>query len=149
MLPIKLEYDSMPVTTANDLANRWDASRDVDDPPELDFKPSDLDKLNSKQRNELFRNDTCPGGPTTGQTAVFLERLDTFPALPTSHIFHLDGLYRFSQTKLQDSKAVLPCGVERPDVGCSQSFFAAGARLGDWKRYGGCARRNGDVPAAV
>ena len=29
---------------------------------------------------------------------MFLKRLDTFPALHTSHLFHLDGLYRLSQT---------------------------------------------------
>ena len=31
-------------------------------------------------------------------TAVFLERLETYPALPTNHLLHLDALYRFSQT---------------------------------------------------
>ncbi|KAF8557162.1 hypothetical protein OG21DRAFT_1505592 [Imleria badia] len=78
-LPTKLEYDLTLVTVANDLADRWNASRDIDDPAQLDFQPSDLDKLDSKQRT------------------VFLERLETYPALPTNHLYHLDGLYRFSQ----------------------------------------------------
>jgi leukotriene-A4 hydrolase len=29
--------------------------------------------------------------------AVFLERLETYPALPSSHVGRLDALYRFSQ----------------------------------------------------
>jgi leukotriene-A4 hydrolase len=33
----------------------------------------------------------------TKHTAVFLERLETYPALPTSHVLHLDALYRFSR----------------------------------------------------
>ena len=39
---------------------------------------------------------------TTGHTAVFLERLQTCPALPANHLFHLDGLYKFSQTTNSD-----------------------------------------------
>jgi leukotriene-A4 hydrolase len=31
-------------------------------------------------------------------SAVFLERLETYPALPSSHLLHLDALYKFSQT---------------------------------------------------
>ncbi|KAN0082871.1 hypothetical protein V8E55_008666 [Tylopilus felleus] len=49
-LPVKLEYDLTLVTAANDLADRWNASRDIGDPSELDFKASDLDRLDSKQR---------------------------------------------------------------------------------------------------
>ncbi|KAN0082888.1 hypothetical protein V8E55_008683 [Tylopilus felleus] len=78
-LPVKLEYDLTLVTAANDLADRWNASRDIGDPSELDFKASDLDRLDSKQR------------------VVFLERLETYPALPMNHLLHLDALYRFSQ----------------------------------------------------
>ena len=53
-LPTKLEYDLTLVTAANDLADRWNASRDIDDPADLDFQPSDLDKLDSKQRSTCF-----------------------------------------------------------------------------------------------
>lgn len=52
-LPVKLEYDLTLVNAAYDLADRWNASRDVDDPTQLDFKPSDLDTLGSNQRGDL------------------------------------------------------------------------------------------------
>lgn len=52
-LPTKLEYDLTLVTAANDLADRWDASRNIGDPAELDFKRSDIDALDSKQRGNL------------------------------------------------------------------------------------------------
>ncbi|KAI9567862.1 hypothetical protein HD554DRAFT_2205270 [Boletus coccyginus] len=77
-LPVTLEYDLTLVTAAYDLADRWNASRDFD-PGEIDFKPSDIDPLDSNQR------------------AVFLERLETYPALPTALVLYLDVLYRFSQ----------------------------------------------------
>ncbi|KAF8132825.1 peptidase family M1-domain-containing protein [Boletus edulis] len=79
-LPVEMEYDLTLVTAAYDLADRWNATRDVDDPDQLDFKPSDIDPLDSNQR------------------VVFLKRLETYLALPTKHVLHLDGLYRFSQT---------------------------------------------------
>ncbi|KAF8839796.1 zincin [Paxillus ammoniavirescens] len=79
-LPVHMEYDLTLATAANNLADRWDASRSVADQTQLNFKSSDLDELNSKQR------------------AVFLERLETYPALPSSHLLHLDALYKFSQT---------------------------------------------------
>ncbi|KAF8557163.1 hypothetical protein OG21DRAFT_1482437 [Imleria badia] len=46
-----LAYDLTLVTVANDLADRRNASRDIDDPAELNFQSSDLDKLDSKQRS--------------------------------------------------------------------------------------------------
>ncbi|KAG6370601.1 hypothetical protein JVT61DRAFT_11220 [Boletus reticuloceps] len=79
-LPVEMEYDLTLVTAAYDLADRWNATRDVDDPDQLEFKPSDIDPLDSNQR------------------VVFLKRLETYLALPTKHVLHLDGLYRFSQT---------------------------------------------------
>ncbi|KAF9218882.1 zincin [Gyrodon lividus] len=78
-LPVQMEYDLTLTTAANNLADRWNASRNVADPIQLDFRTSDLDELDSKQR------------------AVFLERLETYPALPSSHLLHLDALYKFSQ----------------------------------------------------
>lgn len=33
----------------------------------------------------------------TEHTAVFLERLETYPALPKAHVLHLNGLYGFAQ----------------------------------------------------
>jgi leukotriene-A4 hydrolase len=52
-LPVKLEYDLTLVNAAYSLADRWNASRDTDDLTKLDFKPSDLDDLNSNQRGNL------------------------------------------------------------------------------------------------
>ena len=50
-LPVKLEYDLALVTAAYDLADRWNASRDVDDLSKLDPRPSEL---NSNQRGDLL-----------------------------------------------------------------------------------------------
>jgi leukotriene-A4 hydrolase len=52
-LPVKLEYDLTLVNASYSLADRWNASRDIDDLTKLDFKPSDLDDLNSNQRGNL------------------------------------------------------------------------------------------------
>jgi leukotriene-A4 hydrolase len=48
-----MEYDLTLATAANNLADRWNASRSVADQNQLDFKSSDLDELNSKQRGSL------------------------------------------------------------------------------------------------
>lgn len=97
-LPTKLEYDLTLVTAANDLADRWDASRNIDDPAELDFRSSDIDELNGKQRGDLFYDSLLfLVALIMEHTAVFLERLETYPALPLNHLLLLDGLYRFSQ----------------------------------------------------
>ncbi|KAH7890292.1 hypothetical protein F5I97DRAFT_1799872 [Phlebopus sp. FC_14] len=74
----ELGYDLTLVTAVNTLAERWKASSDVADPSQLDFKSSDLDQFNSKQ------------------IALFLERLEGYPALPSSHLLHFDDLYKFS-----------------------------------------------------
>lgn len=31
-------------------------------------------------------------------TVIFLERLETYPSLPSKHLYHLDTLYRFSES---------------------------------------------------
>ncbi|KAH0826355.1 hypothetical protein J3R83DRAFT_5315 [Lanmaoa asiatica] len=96
-LPTELEYDTTLVTAANDLADRWDASRDVDDPAELDFKASDLDNLDSNQRGDLLCDSLLfLVALISERTVVFLERLETYPALPLNHLLHFDALYRFS-----------------------------------------------------
>ena len=53
-LPVTLEYDSTLVDAAYDLADRWNDARDVEDISELDFKPSDIDDLDSNQRGDLL-----------------------------------------------------------------------------------------------
>jgi len=62
-LPVKLEYDTSLAEKAYVLADRWDTSRTIHDVSQLDFKESDLEGLD------------------TNQIIVFLERLQTFPAL--------------------------------------------------------------------
>ncbi|KAH7908136.1 hypothetical protein BJ138DRAFT_1208110 [Hygrophoropsis aurantiaca] len=76
-LPVVMEYDLTLVEAANKLADRWDASRGSE-VSKIDFKPADLDTLNANQR------------------FVFLERLQSLPTLPTSHMLYLDELYQFS-----------------------------------------------------
>lgn len=79
-LPTELKYDLTLVSVAYDLADRWNASRDIGDPNKLDFQSSDLDEFGSKQR------------------VIFLERLEAYPSLPSGHLYHFDGLYKFSGT---------------------------------------------------
>lgn len=98
-LPTKLEYDLTLVTAANGLADRWDASRNIDDPGELDFTSSDIAKLDSKQRGDLLCNSLLfLVALIMEHIAVFLERLETYPALPLDHLRLLDTLYGFSKT---------------------------------------------------
>ncbi|KAI0044083.1 leukotriene-A4 hydrolase [Auriscalpium vulgare] len=74
-LPVEPEYDTSLAKPAYDLAARWDASRAS---TSLDFKQSDLDSFNSNQK------------------IAFLERVASYPALPSSHIEQLGSLYGFS-----------------------------------------------------
>ncbi len=48
-LPVKMEYDTTLAEQAYRLAERWDASRNVSDVSELDFKGGDLDGFDSNQ----------------------------------------------------------------------------------------------------
>ncbi|EJD04497.1 uncharacterized protein FOMMEDRAFT_107254 [Fomitiporia mediterranea MF3/22] len=73
-LPVEMEYDTTLAEQAYALAARWDSSRDKD-VSNLDFKSSDLE------------------GFDTNQKIVFLERLQNYPAFPSSHITHLGSLY--------------------------------------------------------
>jgi len=77
-LPVKMEYDLTLAEQAYALAERWNSSRNTLDVSQLDFKESDLDGLDSNQ------------------IIVFLERLQSYPALPSSHVFCLSKLYHLS-----------------------------------------------------
>ncbi|KAF8341710.1 peptidase family M1-domain-containing protein [Amanita rubescens] len=79
-LPVKLEYDTSLAEKAYALADRWDTSRTIHDVSQLDFKESDLEDLD------------------TNQIIAFLGRLQTFPALPGSHLEYLAKVYHFSMT---------------------------------------------------
>ncbi|KAF8890429.1 peptidase family M1-domain-containing protein [Infundibulicybe gibba] len=78
-LPVKMEYDTSLAEKSYALAARWDASRSQPI-PELDFDRSDISDLN------------------TNQIIVFLERLESYPPLPVSHLTHLAAIYDVSST---------------------------------------------------
>ncbi|KAJ7075001.1 peptidase family M1-domain-containing protein [Mycena belliarum] len=77
-LPVEMEYDTTLAQAAYALADRWDAARATADTSR--FKKEDLDTFNANQ------------------IIVFLERLQTLPPLPLSHIEHLGTLYKLSGT---------------------------------------------------
>ncbi|OCH94213.1 metalloprotease [Obba rivulosa] len=79
-LPVEVEYDMTLAKQAYALAEKWDASRSSD-VSQLDFKGSDVDGL------------------TTNQQIVFLERLQSYPALPSAHALLLGQLYKFAHTQ--------------------------------------------------
>jgi len=79
-LPVEMEYDLTLAKQAYELAERWDASRAMDDTSRLDFKDSDLEEFN------------------TNQIIVFLQRLQIYAQLPLAHFIHLNELYQFSTT---------------------------------------------------
>jgi len=62
------------------LAERWDKSRDILDLSKLDFDETDLKMLASNQ------------------IIAFLDRLQSLPTLPSSHIIYLGQLYHLSQS---------------------------------------------------
>ncbi|KAF9448831.1 hypothetical protein P691DRAFT_775108 [Macrolepiota fuliginosa MF-IS2] len=79
-LPVKLDFDTTLATQAYALAERWDAARSTSDPSGLDFKETDLQGFDGNQ------------------TIVFLEKLQSYPSLPSDLISHLASLYGLSQT---------------------------------------------------
>ncbi|OCB89221.1 hypothetical protein A7U60_g3588 [Sanghuangporus baumii] len=78
-LPVEMEYDLTLAKYAYELAARWDASR-VKDINSLNFKSNDLSDFDSNQK------------------AVFLEKLQSYPALPSAHLTYLGNLYGLSET---------------------------------------------------
>lgn len=78
------------------LATRWDASRNTDI-KSLDFKANDLDAFDSNQKGTLKLLLTKTK-TQNAITAVFLERLQSYPALPPDHIAYLGDLYALSAT---------------------------------------------------
>ncbi|KIM81710.1 hypothetical protein PILCRDRAFT_821059 [Piloderma croceum F 1598] len=79
-LPVKMEYDLTLAEQAYTLAERWNNSRDTSDPSQLGFKASDLK------------------GFDTNQIIAFLERLQSYSALPSTHVSHLGKLYQLSDS---------------------------------------------------
>ncbi|KAF4623043.1 hypothetical protein D9613_001552 [Agrocybe pediades] len=78
-LPEKMEYDLTLADKAYALAKRWHEARDKKE-SQLDFKDTDLKDFNSNQ------------------IVVFLEKLQSYPPLPSALVFHLGKLYSLSTT---------------------------------------------------
>lgn len=74
-----MDLDLTLAKQAYALADNWDASRTIDT-SKTSFSPADMDGFNSNQK------------------VVFLERLQTLPPLPASHISHLGSLYGIAET---------------------------------------------------
>ncbi|KAG5715728.1 Leukotriene A-4 hydrolase [Termitomyces sp. T112] len=79
-LPVEMEYDTSLAKEVYTLASDWDAARSVSDVAQLKFKEADLKSLDSNQ------------------IISFLERLQSYPPLPLSHVRHLGALYKFTST---------------------------------------------------
>ncbi|KAF5356193.1 hypothetical protein D9756_004300 [Leucocoprinus leucothites] len=79
-LPVTLEFDTSLATRAYALAKRWDDARSTSDTSRLDFSQNDLDGLNGNQ------------------IVVFLEKLLSYPPLPSDLVFHMATLYGLSTT---------------------------------------------------
>lgn len=78
-LPVQEKIDLTLTEQAYALAEKWDLARAIEI-PETSFSAEDMD------------------GFTSGQKAVFLERLQAFPPLPAGHIAHLGNLYKVADT---------------------------------------------------
>ncbi|KAL1952401.1 hypothetical protein VTO73DRAFT_1550 [Trametes versicolor] len=79
-LPVEMIYDTALAREAFALAERWDASRKEVDVSKLNFTEADISTFNANQ------------------SIVFLERLQSYAALPHTHIQHLGTLYGFLGT---------------------------------------------------
>jgi leukotriene-A4 hydrolase len=78
-LPVQVELDLTLAKKAYALADRWDAARTVDI-SKTSFSAADMDGFNSNQK------------------VVFIERLQTLPPLPSSHIAYIGKLYKVADT---------------------------------------------------
>ncbi|CAA7267762.1 unnamed protein product [Cyclocybe aegerita] len=78
-LPVKMEYDIRLAEKAYDLALRWDGARTLD-ASHLNFKETDLEGFNSNQ------------------IVVFLEKLQSYPPLPSNLVLHLGKLYKLANS---------------------------------------------------
>ncbi|KAG6849471.1 hypothetical protein H0H93_008198, partial [Arthromyces matolae] len=79
-LPVQLEYDMSLAKEVYALAAQWDDSRTISSVDQLSFTPLDIEGFDSNQ------------------TIAFLERLQSYPPLPLSHLRHLGDIYKFNTT---------------------------------------------------
>ncbi|KAH7881499.1 peptidase family M1-domain-containing protein [Lentinula edodes] len=115
-LPVKMEYDSSLAESAYKLAERWDSSRSVEI-SKLAFQANDLDAFSSTQK------------------VVFLERLQSYKPLPSSHIEHLASLYKVSSTHNAEIRLrFYQFSLVDPSSPAAQKYAAEAA---DWVIGGG------------
>ncbi|KAJ3889345.1 peptidase family M1-domain-containing protein [Lentinula edodes] len=115
-LPVKMEYDSSLAESAYKLAERWDSSRAVEI-SKLAFQANDLDAFSSTQK------------------VVFLERLQSYKPLPSSHIEHLASLYKVSSTHNAEIRLrFYQFSLADPSSPAAQKYAAEAA---DWVIGGG------------
>ncbi|KAJ3907337.1 peptidase family M1-domain-containing protein [Lentinula edodes] len=115
-LPVKMEYDSSLAESAYKLAERWDSSRSVEI-SKLAFQANDLDAFSSTQK------------------VVFLERLQSYKPLPSSHIEHLALLYKVSSTHNAEIRLrFYQFSLVDPSSPAAQKYAAEAA---DWVIGGG------------
>ena len=96
-LPVKIEYDLTLAEVAYKLAERWDKAREKE-LADLDFKETDLQNLSSNQIGMalVFHSLLSHSCHLTSHAVVFLERLQSYYALPSNLVLHLGNLYRLS-----------------------------------------------------
>lgn len=95
-LPVKMEYDLTLAQKSYQLAERWDCARRTS---ELDFSESDLKDFSSSQiswaKISIFRSTFLTH---LYFLVVFLERLQSYPPLPSHLVIHLGDVYKFKHT---------------------------------------------------
>ncbi|KAG6829894.1 hypothetical protein H0H92_003027 [Tricholoma furcatifolium] len=98
-LPVEMDYDTSLAKEVYALAERWDAARSTTDISPLDFKESDLKGFDSNQISELkLRSLILYKYSHRYSIVAFLERLQSYPALPLAILRHLGVLYNFVST---------------------------------------------------
>jgi leukotriene-A4 hydrolase len=97
-LPVKMEYDMTLAEEAYALAERWDKSRDILDLSKLDFDETDLKMLASNQISQYSARSKYSIRRLILSIVAFLDRLQSLPTLPSSHIIYLGKLYHLSQS---------------------------------------------------
>lgn len=94
-----MEYDLSLAQKAYELAEKWDSARETE-PSKLDFTESDLQGFNSNQISwsniSNFRSTLLVH--ILIFVVVFLERLQSYPSLPSHLINHLGDLYKLKNT---------------------------------------------------
>ncbi|KAJ7719240.1 peptidase family M1-domain-containing protein [Mycena maculata] len=109
-LPVEMTYDTSLAQAAYSLAERWNSSRGSTDT--TGFKKEDLADFGSNQK------------------VVFLERLQTFPALPLSHLAHLGTLYDLASSPNAEIRLRFYELVLAPPTSEAAAHFVADA--GKW-----------------